>query len=189
MIGKAITQAGAIFGAIGSLSIINGMIELKGFIEEFLLVWELIVHPIFDATIGWIVESFGLRVSPWVTDYVCLGLLFWSAELRGNIRGTLALVGDGWQWGVVQANLIAGLSKLPYIILFWPAEVARHLWNVRRGALDGVSAGNAVGRPTKRDISLIIGRALSEFVVAQFVWTVAWTALLLSASYVWFWIE
>ncbi|MBF0246740.1 MAG: hypothetical protein HQL36_01505 [Alphaproteobacteria bacterium] len=81
---KLFYHAAALGGALSLGNVFDNLIELKGMVLELVLIWKLVGHTFFDHTIGVVIDP-DIIVPEFVKDYIIIGLLFVSANIRSNI--------------------------------------------------------------------------------------------------------
>ena len=82
---KLYYQAGAFGGALTLANMIDDIVKWKGLIGEMLGAWILVVHPIFDYTIGLPFELFQINVPDPIKDYCLIGMVMAGSYVRLHI--------------------------------------------------------------------------------------------------------
>lgn len=78
-------QPFAIVGAFGLVAIIDGFINIPGYIGQWVDAWQTITRPVWEFLFGWIFEYFKITMPWWVKDYLTMGLIAAGMEVRSTI--------------------------------------------------------------------------------------------------------
>ena len=64
------TQPFAFLGGLGIVSLIDDLLSLHGWVQQWVDAWQAITRPIWDFTLGWLFALFDMTVPWFVADYL-----------------------------------------------------------------------------------------------------------------------
>jgi len=71
----------AILSALSLGNIFDSLIDIKGFLEELILMWAPVSHWIFDNTLGLMIPD-AINIHPHIKDYILIGTLLFTGHMR-----------------------------------------------------------------------------------------------------------
>ena len=128
---KLYYQAGSFGGALTLANMIDDIVKWKGLIGEMLGVWILVVHPIFDYTIGLPFELFQINVPDPIKDYCLIGMVMGGSYVRLHIahnrsRTTTTIDDDYYDIRFLIITFVFNIVAWPLFIseLLYPSVMA-----------------------------------------------------------------
>lgn len=111
-----------LLGAIGLVSLVDGLVDLPSDIGLWIDAWQAVTRPIWNFLLGWLFAFFSIDFPWWVADYLTLGFITLGSGIRvAKIYGADVSVIDAF--------------KASYLILIWPYLSYLVLTDERRYAM------------------------------------------------------
>lgn len=117
-----------VIGAIGLLSLIDGLLTFHRWIDQWIDAWQATTRPIWEFAFGWIFAFFNMDIPPLFCDYLTVGVIVTGMFIRADntpstFRSNLALlvfIGPVWpgfffSFSKQYLLLITGRAKAGYI--------------------------------------------------------------------------
>lgn len=120
---KLYYQVGAFGGALTLANMIDDIVKWKGLIGEMLGAWILVVHPIFDYTIGLPFEFFQINVPDPIKDYCLIGMVMGGSYVRFHIDHNRSRTADD---GYVDLRFL--IIRFVLNIVAWPLFILKLLY-------------------------------------------------------------